>query len=197
MAKGASGRSANGAVVPSISSLLGSAPVLPGESAAAYRRGVQASALELGAQTPLQFYLAEKIFECLWWMRRYEGNKHATLVREMAGLLEQGTEPAHARRREVLVNMILSGPGGPGVLAEIERRGYSPESLRQRALASCRHHLLYLDEQIALKAKTLAGLQASYEVLSNRGLNAERMRLQNALLRRDLGALDAPDPVRG
>ena len=48
------------------------------------------------------------------------------------------------------------------------------------------------DEQVALKAKTLAGLQASYEVLANRGLNAERMRLQNALLRRDLGALDAP-----
>ena len=47
-----------------------------------------------------------------------------------------------------------------------------------------------LDEQVALKAKTLAGFQASYEVLVNRKENAERMRLQNALMTRDLGAID-------
>lgn len=188
MVTGASGRAAGQSITP----LLGLAPVLPGESAAAYRRGVQAAALELGAQTPLQVYLAEKIFACLWWMRRYEGHKRATLVREMATLLEPGAGPAHADRREMLVDMILTGPAGREVLAAIERRGYSPESLRQLALARCRPHLQYADEQVALKAKTLAGLQASYEVLANRGLNAERMRLQNALLRRDLGALDAP-----
>ena len=37
-------------------------------------------------------------------------------------------------------------------LAAIERRGYSPESLRQLALARCRPHLQYADEQVALKA---------------------------------------------
>jgi hypothetical protein len=43
---------------------------------------------------------------------------------------------------------------------------------------------------VALKAKTLAGFQASYEVLVNRKVNAERMRLQNALMQRDLGAIE-------
>ena len=43
---------------------------------------------------------------------------------------------------------------------------------------------------VALKAKTLAGFQASYEVLVNRNINADRMRLQNALLQRDLGAIE-------
>jgi len=56
---------------PSISALLGASPVLPGETTELYRRGVIATVQELGAQTPLQIYLAEKIFECLWWMRRY------------------------------------------------------------------------------------------------------------------------------
>jgi hypothetical protein len=47
-----------------------------------------------------------------------------------------------------------------------------------------------LDQRGALKAKTLAGFQASYEVLVNRKVNAERMRLQNALMQRDLGAIE-------
>jgi hypothetical protein len=49
---------------------------------------------------------------------------------------------------------------------------------------------MQLDEQVALKTKTLEGFQASYEVLVNRKLNVERMQLSNDLLRRDLGALD-------
>jgi len=72
----------------------------------------------------------------------------------------------------------------------LSRGNQSLESLRQRAFASRRDQLMQLDEQVALKAKTLAGFQASYEVLVNRKLNVERMQLSNDLLRRDLGALD-------
>jgi len=54
----------------SISSLLGVAQVMPGESVEAYQSGLLATVEELGADTPLQVYLAEKIFQCLWWMRR-------------------------------------------------------------------------------------------------------------------------------
>ena len=41
----------------------------------------------------MQVYLAEKILECLWWMRRYEQQKRATLAREMAKILN---EPIHS-----------------------------------------------------------------------------------------------------
>ena len=55
----------NNLVSPSISSLLGVVQVMPGESEEVYRLGLLATIEELDAQTPLQVYLAEKIFECL------------------------------------------------------------------------------------------------------------------------------------
>lgn len=178
----------------SISELLGASPVLPGESAELYRRGVIATVQELGAQTPLQVYLAEKIFECLWWMRRYEHQKHVSLASEMATLLEPGDGPAVKEMRAMAMELIMANEGEDGLLAAMARHNLSPDSLRQRALYNLRKQLQALDEQLALKAKTLAGLQASFEVLANRRTNAERLRLQNDLLRRDLGALEAPQP---
>ena len=50
----------------SIAQLVGVSPVLPGESAELYQYGLASTVKELGAETPLQIYLAEKIFECLW-----------------------------------------------------------------------------------------------------------------------------------
>ena len=64
------------------------------------------------------------------------------------------------------------------------------ESLTQKALEICQFKLESLDEMIALKAKTLAGFQASYEALVNRSVLQERLKLQNDLLRRDLQTID-------
>jgi hypothetical protein len=64
------------------------------------------------------------------------------------------------------------------------------ETLTQKAMANSRSVSESLDQMIALNAKTLAGFQASYEVVVNRKVNAERMRLQNALMQRDLGAIE-------
>jgi hypothetical protein len=72
----------------SITQILGSTPALPGESQEVYQKGLLATIQELGASTPLQIYLAEKIYECLWWMRRYENQKRATLINSMAVILE-------------------------------------------------------------------------------------------------------------
>mgnify|MGYP003353914712 CR=1 FL=1 len=40
--------------------------------------GLKATIDELGASTHLQLYLAEKIFQCMWWVRRYEAQKEAS-----------------------------------------------------------------------------------------------------------------------
>ena len=48
-----------------ISQVLGTVSVLPGESEEIYHEGLVATVQELGATTPLQIYLAEKIYECL------------------------------------------------------------------------------------------------------------------------------------
>lgn len=71
----------------------------------------------------------------------------------------------------------------------LQKQNLTLDSLNQKAFAKSRQALESLDQMIALKAKTLAGFQASYEVLINRKINIERMQLQNALMQRDLGAI--------
>lgn len=58
--------------------------ILPGESSEFYQSGLQSTLNELGAKTELQIYLAEKIFQCLWWIRRYETQKHSSIIDAMA-----------------------------------------------------------------------------------------------------------------
>jgi len=183
-------------VSPSISSLLGVVQVMPGESEEVYRVGLLATIEELGAQTPLQVYLAEKIFECLWWMRRYETQKRAALIHEMARLLDPNAGPGVKMPAWVIpaLDAMLGNSVDESLVKALERGNQSMESLRQRAFTSKRDYLVTLDEQVALKAKTLAGFQASYEVLVNRKLNVERMQLNNELLRRDLRAVELEAP---
>jgi hypothetical protein len=178
--------------VPSpITQVLGSWPVLPGESEAVYQQGLIATVQELGATTPLQIYLAEKIYECLWWMRRYENQKRATLIRKMAQILAPSGAGSEVTELEAAVTQQLHNNHIDDALKTLFLR-YKLDiaSLTQKAMAYSRAEHVSLDEMIAVKAKTLAGFQASYEVLVNRKVNAERMRLQNALMTRDLGAID-------
>ena len=146
---------------------------------------------ELGATTPLQIYLAEKIYECLWWMRRYENQKRATFIRKMAQILAPSGEGSEVTELEAAVTEQLHNNHIDDALKTLFlRHKLDMASLTQKAMAQSRLDHVNLDEMIAVKAKTLAGFQASYEVLVNRKVNAERMRLQNALMTRDLGAID-------
>ena len=178
--------------VPSpISQILESSPVLPGESEEVYQQGLIATVHELGATTPLQIYLAEKIYECLWWMRRYEIQKRATLIRKMAQILAPSGAGSEVTELEAAVTEQLHNNHIDDALKTLFlRHKLDMASLTQKAMAHSRAEHVNLDEMIAVKAKTLAGFQASYEVLVNRKVNAERMRLQNALMIRDLGAID-------
>lgn len=175
----------------SVSEVLGITPVLPGESMEVYQRGLLATIQELGATTPLQIYLAEKIYECLWWMRRYENQKRATLIHSMAGLLDpnhfsKAVSDAAAWAMEALFSNRIDDE----FTKVLDGLNLTMESLTQKALEICRLKLENLDEMIALKAKTLAGFQASYEALVNRSVLQERLKLQNDLLRRDLQTID-------
>ena len=181
--------------VPSpIAQVLGGSPVLPGESEAVYQKGLIATVQELGATTPLQIYLAEKIYECLWWMRRYENQQRATLIRKMAQILAPSGAGSEVTELEAAVTEQLHNNHIDDALKTLFFRcKLDMASLTQKAMAQSRLDHVNLDEMIAVKAKTLAGFQASYEVLVNRKVNAERMRLQNALMTRDLGAIEMED----
>lgn len=174
-----------------ISQLVGVSQVLPGESEMIYQQGLVATVQELAAETPLQIYLAEKIYECLWWMRRYENQKRATLIRAMASALDSNKLGGQVSKLEAwATNALHENHIDDEFNSLLQKHNLTLDSLNQKALANCRDSLENLDQMIALKAKTLAGFQASYEVLVNRKVNAERMRLQNALMQRDLGAIE-------
>lgn len=177
-----------------ISEVLGVDPLLPGEPLAEYQQGLQDLIIELGAKSILQVYLAEKIYDCLWWIRRYEGQKRATIITEMAALVA-GLQPhmmnAEQKAKQIyLRETLLQNKWDQTSLDILKLKGFSRQSLRQAAMAKRRDELQQLDEQIALQAKVLAGFQASYEVAFNRKRNVERLDLQNALLRRDLAAIE-------
>lgn len=124
-------------------------------------------------------------------MRRYENQKRATLIRKMAqilvpaGAVAEVTELESAVTEHLHANLI-----DDDLNALMAKHKLDMASLTQKAMAHCRLDHVNIDEMIAVKAKTLAGFQASYEVLANRRVNAERMRLQNALMTRDLGAIE-------
>lgn len=179
----------------SISEVLGVEPLLPGEPEDGYRQGLQELIVELDAKSPLQIYLAEKIYDCLWWIRRYEDQKRDTIIAEMgirvSGVqLEQLMNARQIEDQRYLREALLQNKLDNKSAGIIEAGGFSMASLRQAAMTKRRHELEQLDKQIALQAKVLAGFQASYEVAFNRKRYVERLDLQNALLRRDLQAVE-------
>jgi hypothetical protein len=191
---GATKKPKPGANLASISTVIATCPVLPGESQTQYDQALSQTIQELNATTPLQVYLAEKIFDCLWWIRRYEGQKRASIVRQMADLLiEQGYAEDISEEKAEILEALHSNQADETLQAYMDHKGYSFETLQQEAFFKGRKWLGELDELIALKTKTLAGFQASYEVLTNRTIHRERLELQNALLRRDLQAIEYDD----
>lgn len=177
-----------------ISEVLGIDPLLPGEPQKEYHDGLRALIAELDAKSPLQIYLAEKIYDSLWWIRRYDGQKRATIIAEMAllvsGVPERSMDKQQISEQKYLRETLLKNQWDQTSVDILNKTGFSRQSLRQAAMSKRRDELEQLDQQIALQAKVLAGFQASYEVAFNRKRNVERLDLQNALLRRDLDAIE-------
>ena len=189
--KDASNRAATKQAASKISQIVGGKFILPGENAQQFHQAYAAALVELGAQTQLQIYLAEQIFHSMWWIRRYELQKRASLISEMVKILRS---PGLAEIAGLdLTELLEAGRWDePAVLNEINSKGFTVQSLMQRAGVRQQEELMRLDRSIALKAHTLAQLQKSYEALVNRSVMKERLKLQNDLLKRDLLAIDTP-----
>ncbi len=174
-----------------ISNIFGPIRLLPGESHDAYRDGLAATIEELGASTHLQIYLAEKIFQCLWWIRRYEDQKEAAAINTMVKLL---TRYDTAKGEKYALTALLQAQKWDieELKNLIKDAGHTPESLVAEAFSQQSDEIQKIDVLIALRVKTLAQLHQSYEALVNRSVMAERLKLQNELITRDLQAIDVP-----
>jgi hypothetical protein len=179
----------------SISAVIDATAVLPGESEQQYKTALAQTVQELDATTPLQIYLAEKIFDCLWWMRRYEKQKRAALLHHMVEVLSKESSALQAARgKSSLLTALATNQITPLVEQALAAKDLTIDSLTQAAYAKGLSDQRTLDELVALKSRTLAGFQVSYEVLVNRKINHERLELQNALLRSNLNALENGTP---
>jgi len=178
-------------IIPSKSLGIGlSEPTLPGESSVDYQQGLIQLIEELEAKTVLQVYLAEKIYDCLWWIQRYQQQKRMTLLTEMAIQLQDVIKFELVSDGAKLRDDMAVGQMSGRLKSALKENNHTLDSLRQAAHTKKASNLRDLDDQIALQAKILAGFQASYEVASNRKLVSEKLTLQNQLLRKDLGAID-------
>ena len=74
----------------------------------------------------------------------------------------------------------------------IQAAGHTAHSLVAAATSQRCDEIIKIDSLIALRIKTLGQLQQSYEALVNRSIMAERLKMQNELLKRDLQAIDLP-----
>lgn len=160
-------------------------PLLPGESAEEFSQGLQATIAELEARTPLQVYLAEKIFDCMWWARRLEAQKISIITNRMWYLLK--VQVRMLPNRSVLSDAKWEDPLLVSAAAEID---HTVESLIAFSIKQEQEALKNIDARIADRIKAMQGLQSSYESLVNRKLVIERLRLQNQSLQRDLAAIE-------
>ena len=174
-----------------ISQIFGHIKLLPSESESDYHAGLDGTIKELGATTQLQIYLAEKIFQCLWWMRRYEIQKQAALVNGMVDLLTRH-DTDKKRRTAITFNLQEGFWDGKEMKELIETNGYTLDSLLARGMGKVLEEIQKIDHLIALRVKALGQLQQSYEALVNRSVMQERLKLQNELLKRDLQAIEVP-----
>jgi hypothetical protein len=172
-----------------ISNIFDPIRLLPGESADIYKTGLLGTIKELGATTHLQTYLAEKIFQCLWWMRRYEIQKQACICNEMVRLASR-FNTAESTKATMVQKLHAHLWDDKELKGLIQGAGHTAESLTAKAMSEVREEIQKLDTLIALRVKTLGQLQQSYEALVNRSVMRDRLKLQNDLLKRDLQAID-------
>ena len=179
--------------VPSIEAALSdftasASPLLPGQSPEQYQTGLQSLIAELQAQTPMQVYLSQKMFDCMWWLRSYDLAKHSAIAEAMITILKLD---ADEEEDWPVVQCLRNLDWNNSLVSESAQQwGHTVQSLHAQANTRSRDKLLNLEQLSAIRTKTLHQLQTSYEALVSRPILQERLKLQNQLMSRDLGAIE-------
>lgn len=175
----------------SIAHIVGAQPpIMPGESSQEYEQGVQSLINELQAETPMQVYMAQKMFDCIWWIRQYEILKRGIILNEMFDVLTSADRRTGKSQLALLESLRAGEWANPKLKLAMNKACHTPASLYAKAVELCLQKLQHLEQLIALRAKTLTQFQASFEALVNRPILQERLRMQNELLARDLSAIE-------
>jgi hypothetical protein len=119
-------------------------PVLPGQSLEQYQTGLQSLIAELQAQTPMQVYLEQKMFDCMWWLRSYDLAKHSAIAEEMISTLKLD---ADEEEDWAVVQCLRSLDwNNPLVSEAADQWGHTVQSLHVLATTRSRDKLLNLEQ---------------------------------------------------
>ena len=169
-----------------LKTLAGStAVVIKGESQQEYDQGREATIRDLGAQSPLEVYLAEKMFDCLWWIRRLDVMR-VDVIRE--GMV-QAIDYFHrnAQIRELIAREAWHDPAMQEALRKSE---LTADTLPAAGMIKAEKSLESIDKQTGFRMKMFRDLQKAYEAHTNPQLNTDRLTLQNRLLSQHLSVKD-------
>lgn len=165
-----------------ISQIVGSQPpLMPGESADQYQEALRALIDELGASTPMQIYLAQRMLDCLWDARNYDAAIRTIVANKMLEILmPSGILPERARldRRA----LIFAGAWDEeGLRQALQNKGHTPQSLHAEALALCGPRLQHLHQlsgmiQDELEWEQLRGQRVSKRELAQAASMQREMR---------------------
>jgi hypothetical protein len=169
-----------------LKTLAGStAVVIKGESQQEYDQGREATIRDLGAQSPLEVYLAEKMFDCLWWIRRLDVMRVDVIRQGMFEALRHDFRRANIRR---LIEQ--EAWDDPDLALALNNSGLTVNGLPAAGMVKSQKALESVDRQTALRMKMFRDLQKAYEAHTNRQLNTDRLTLQNRLLSQHLSVKD-------
>ena len=185
-----------------ISQVMNACRVLPTESVADHTSGLMALLIELEANSPLKVYLAENVHECMLWIRRYRNQKHQAILKVTAHFLHQrlsGTKVSINQLTDFsdsdnIFQALSLNPAGATVKGILANAKTTLASVQAEAITWRSAELSALDENIAKQFRMLQVLQAEYERLENRKLKREYLQLQVENLRRNVNAIEAPQP---
>lgn len=170
----------------SISSIFGS-PVLPGESEQDYLCGLKAVHEELGCETLIQRYLAEKVYECLWWLSRYEQQKRHYILCGMLEVLRGAVTSDHREWFQRKFQRLLVAGDSSKLDRFLEKYDLTLAGLQSKAMGNKCSLLLQIDQQVALVTKTISGFQSISQRIASMPLIRERLVLSNTVMRIQLG----------
>jgi len=163
--------------------------VVESESQDEYNQGRLGTIQDLEAKSPLEIYLAEKIFDCVWWLRRLDRMRVTAIRSQMVERLDWKD-----RTPEVRALIERSDWEHPTLQQALANTMLTAEELLTQGSRYAEHQIQTLDRQAVVRLKMLRDLQRAYEAHKNRPLIRQRFELQNQLLQQHLQEKDiTPD----
>lgn len=164
------------------------ANLMPGQDEDDYKRDVLELIEQLRLRTPAQYFIAQRFYDCLAWIRAYDDAKHAVIAESAIRILD--LDERRPDDLEITRHIRHCDWEHECVKAAANHRGHTVKSLHALALNWSRQELVQLEQLSALRTKSLKQLQTSLELLVGRTDLQRRLRLHNEMMDMRLGAAD-------